>query len=117
VNLSVKDLEACLLAHILPHLPGQGGLKIDYFSTAKAYQMVMLHLPFGLIMVVLFGEVPLLDQAKLLEKAKGAINRGQTETRLPLLGAAIEFVGIEVPLRPMQKIEEQPSLVSNSLPF
>ena len=68
--------------------------------------MVMLHLPFGLIMVVLFGEVPLLDQAKLLEKAKGAINCGQTETRLPLLGAAIEFVGIEVPLRPMQKIEE-----------
>ena len=61
--------------------------------------MVMLPFPLDLIMMMLLGEVPLLHQPQLLKQAEGAIDRGETEAWFPLLGQAIELIGIKVTFR------------------
>jgi len=74
-------------------------LKLNYLATAEAYQMMMLCLPLGLIMVVFLSETSLLHQAKLFEQTKRAIDCRKADARLPVLGQAIKLIGVKMALR------------------
>ena len=91
-------------------------MKLNNPATAEAYQVVMFSGRLHLIVVVVFIKVNLFYQTELFELLQGPINRGQTEARLLLPGAAVKLKSIQVPSSLANNLQEQRPLIGSSQP-
>jgi len=75
-----RDLKIVLLTQTLYQLLAEGALEFDHLAIAPTDQ-VMVVFPLGLVVITSVAHVEFLDQSRLLQHAKGAIDGGETQAR------------------------------------
>jgi hypothetical protein len=96
-DFGAGDLKLIFPPYLVLYPLQQRALKLDNLTTAKADQVVVFGRASDLIVVMIFAEVALLYQAKLLKQPQVAIYRGQAYPGLTLPSPAEEFIGIQMP--------------------
>ena len=114
VNLPRGYLKLLLLPHFLLEPLGQRTAELLHPATAQAHQVVMLNIRFSLVMMVLLAQMMFIHQAKLLEKLKSAIYRGQADLGVALPRRQIKLTGIYVARLLLDKSQQQQPLTSSA---